>query len=93
MRNLLAFVAAAAITFVGLGYYLGWYTVRSEASAYGHRTVNIDVNTPKVLDDVHKGVQKGEAKLDQVLQGKSQKTATAGPSLDIPPPSSAQTPH
>lgn len=90
MRNLLAFVAAAALTFIGLGWYLGWYTVRSEAGALGHRTVNIDVNTPKVLDDVHKGVQKGEAKLEQVLQ--QRKPAAGAPAPDNSAPGGRQTP-
>jgi hypothetical protein len=54
MRNLLAFLAAAAIAFAGAGYYLGWYQVESSASASGHRQVNIDLDSAKMSADLRK---------------------------------------
>src|SRR3712207_7363770 len=38
VRNLLAFLAAAALTFAGLGWYLGWYKVHSASADAGHRS-------------------------------------------------------
>ena len=76
MRNLLAFLALAALTFGGLGWYLDWYHVSSTPAAGGHRSVNIDVNSVKIVEDVHKGVEKGEEKLQNALE-KGQKEAKA----------------
>ena len=53
MRNLLAFVAAAALTVVGVGWYLGWF-----------QTVNIELNTTKIREDLNKGEQKVQQLLD-----------------------------
>ncbi len=64
MRNILAFLAALALTVVGAGYYLGWYSVKSTLGAGGHRSVNIDINTNKLEQDV----EKGAAKLEQAIQ-------------------------
>ena len=47
MRNLLAFIAAAALTVVGVGWYLGWF-----------RTIKIELNTTKIREDLNKGEQK-----------------------------------
>ena len=58
MRNLLALVGAAVVTFAGLGWYLGWYHVQSAATANGHRNVNIDINTDKINDDIHRAEKK-----------------------------------
>jgi hypothetical protein len=58
MRNLLAFLAAAILTFAGLGWYLDWYTISTSTADGGHRKVNIDINTPKIGEDFEKGGQK-----------------------------------
>jgi len=56
MRNLLAFVAAAALVFIGLGWYLDWYKVQSTpATAGGHQNISIDLNRDKISGDVAKG--------------------------------------
>ena len=68
MRNLLAFLAAAVLAFAALGWYLDWYKIKSEPTGEGHRHVNIDFNEDKILDDVHKGVENGEKKLERVLE-------------------------
>ena len=88
MRNLLAMLAFAALVFIGLGWYLDWYQVKTQAGPAGHHTVNIDVNSPKIMTDVHKGVQKGEEKLQSVLDKKNEDTTTTiKPTDSAPPPS------
>jgi hypothetical protein len=67
MRNLLAFLAAATLTFAGVGWYLGWYKVKSDSAPTGHRKVNIDINSVKIGEDVEKGLQTGEQKLQGLL--------------------------
>jgi hypothetical protein len=84
MRNLLAFFAAAAITFVGLGWYLDWYQVRSQPGPAGHHNVNIDFNKVKIAEDVHKGVQKGEEKLQKVLEKDATPSKDSAPTIDGP---------
>jgi hypothetical protein len=57
MRNLLALAAAALIGFAGIGWYLGWYKFQTEKTSTG-RHISIDLNTPKIRDDVNKGREK-----------------------------------
>jgi hypothetical protein len=96
MRNLLAFAAAAALTFGGVGWYLDWFHVRSgPVTSDGHQNVNIDINGPKIARDVHKGVEVGEKKLQQIVdkQGQAQaKNPGEVTKLDPPPPASLPTP-
>ena len=54
MRNLLALIGAAVVAFVGLGWYLGWYTFALEPSANGKQRIQLDVDTDKLTDDVGK---------------------------------------
>jgi hypothetical protein len=75
MRNLLAFLAAAVLTFLGVGWYLDWYHVKSSPASAGHHRVDIDINGEKIVDDVHKGVEKGEKKLQNALE-KDKKAST-----------------
>lgn len=58
MRNLLAFLAAAAIAFLGLGWYLGWYAVQPTLTAPGRQSYTIDINSKKIKEDVQRGVRK-----------------------------------
>lgn len=68
MRNMLALFGAALLTVVGVGWYLGWYKVRSQpASVPGQHSVNIDINTNKITTDL----QQGEQKLQQWLEKKN----------------------
>jgi hypothetical protein len=56
MRNLLALLAALVLAFVGIGWYLGWYQVKTEpAILSGHQKVDIDINSDKIVTDVKKG--------------------------------------
>src|SRR5438105_4851273 len=58
MRNILALVGAGVVVFGGLGWYLGWYQLGTQAGADGHRTINVDLNTKKIVADVKTGEQK-----------------------------------
>ena len=62
MRNLLALFALLLLVFVGVGWFLDWYQVRSDPAPTGHQNVNIDINSTKIIADVHKGIQKLEEK-------------------------------
>lgn len=64
MRNLLAFFAAAALTVVGVGWYLGWF-----------RTINIELNTTKIREDLNKG----EQKVHQLLKNRRKERAEGKP--------------
>jgi hypothetical protein len=67
MRNMLALFGAALLMVVGAGWYLGWYKVRSQpASVPGRTSVNIDINTNKIGQDI----QQGESKLKGLLENK-----------------------
>lgn len=83
MRNLLAFFAAAFLTFAAVGWYLDWYEIRTGPAALaGHRTVNIDINGGKIVQDVNHGVQKGA----QRIQDRFEKHSDTARSSDRPDP-------
>jgi hypothetical protein len=80
MRNLLALLGAALVAFLGLGWYLDWYHVTPKpASATGHRSVEIDVNTKKIGEDVEHGVKTGSEKLHDLIEGDKKPTASVPP--------------
>ena len=66
MRNMLALLAAATLTVVGIGWYLGWYRVSSAPAEEGKRRVNIEFDTTRINADLHKG----GARLHDVLPTK-----------------------
>lgn len=72
MKNLLAFLAAAALTFAGVGWYLDWFQVFNAPGAAGHRVFSVDLDAAKIQADV----QKGEAKVADVIE-KARKDAAA----------------
>ena len=57
MRNLLALVGLVVVFVAGFGWYRGWYQLSTEQGSDGHRIVNVDVNTPKVVQDEQKAQQ------------------------------------
>lgn len=63
MRNLLALAAAALLTFGVVGYFRGWYQVKTSPAAGGHQQIQIDVNRPKISEDVNAS----KAKLREIL--------------------------
>jgi len=74
MRNLLALLGFALVTFLGVGYYLDWYHITPKsAAAPGHQGVEIDIDRKKIGEDVHKGVEAVEKK-GQNLLDKNDKT-------------------
>jgi hypothetical protein len=75
MRNMLAFLGAAALTLAGVGWYLGWYDVLVKPSMGGHQKVDIDVNIPKIKDDINKGEEKGKKKLQEALDNHNKKAS------------------
>jgi hypothetical protein len=78
MRNLLALVGTAVLTFVGLGWYLGWYKLEPAPSPTpGHQSVTIDIDARKINADVKKGEQKLENALEQAAKGDTAKSLAA----------------
>lgn len=78
MRNLLAFMAAMAITVGVVGWYLNWYQVRSLPAASGQRSLSIDINTGKIGEDL----QKGTTELQHMLDKNSDHKETAPPAAN-----------
>lgn len=81
MRNILAIVGAAAVAFLAVGWYLGWYQVSSTATSQGPQNVQVDINPNKITEDVKKGVEKGEKIVDSLREqpGADGKTSTTPP--------------
>jgi len=52
MRNILALVGAATLTFLVVGWYLGWYQIAGIPGPGGKQSVSIEVHTDKVATDV-----------------------------------------
>jgi hypothetical protein len=77
MRNLLALLGFALVTFLIVGWYLDWYHVTPKAGAApGHVGGEIDVNKKKIVDDVNHGIKVGEEKFHD-LTDKDGKPAPA----------------
>ena len=58
MRNLLALLGFALLTFAAAGWYLDWYKIQSTTTPDGHRHVNIDIHSKKIGEDLNKGSEK-----------------------------------
>lgn len=54
MRNLLALIGLAVVTFAGIGWYRGWYEVQKDR---GTGQVEIDIDGKKIGEDLHRGSQ------------------------------------
>jgi hypothetical protein len=80
MRNLLALVGAAVVTLAGAGYFLGWYKV-GKAPGDGGKNVNIEVDTGKMGQDLHKGAEKLGDMLHQKDKGRGGEEMS-----ELPPP-------
>jgi hypothetical protein len=83
----LTLLGAAVVTFAVVGWFLGWYQVRTTPGPDGHRQVNIDFNTPKISQDL----SKGGAKIKNMLQSHTTTTAPTLPPLPLPPGSQTST--
>jgi hypothetical protein len=73
MRNLLAFLAAVCLTVAVSGWYLGWYTVETPPAPTGRRSVNIEINTVKIGEDI----QRGSERLQDFLKDTREKDKSA----------------
>jgi hypothetical protein len=80
MRNLLALFGAVLLTFAVVGWYLDWYKIQSRPSADGHRKFSIDINGPKISEDL----SKGQEKLKHALESKEKKPAAEPGPAAIP---------
>ena len=94
MRNIFALVGAATVTFLAVGWYLGWYQISSLRSPQGQQSLNVSINPDKITSDVTKGVEKGEEFVDS-LRDRSKvdaKAATPGPASNFftPTPTTAE---
>lgn len=66
MKNLLALFGFAVIVFLGLGYYMEWYSVSSTTDNF-----EIDVNKKKIVDDADAAKRKvGDVVHDVAGSGK-----------------------
>ncbi len=72
MKNLLAFLAAAVLVFVGVGWYLDWFHIRPAPAATGHQTYSIDLDTNKIQADVQQG---GEKVVDAIEKARKEAEA------------------
>src|SRR5262245_35010363 len=65
MRNLLALVGLAVVAFGGVGWYLDWFNIRSTPAPVGPRGLNIDIDTVKIKEDLHRGSVKVQQALEK----------------------------
>jgi len=79
MRNLLALLGAVLVTFAVVGWYRGWYQVTTEPEPGGHREVKIDINGPKIGNDLQQGTQKLEHAIENKVKGAPSEAPTAPP--------------
>jgi hypothetical protein len=83
MRNLLALVGAAVVTFAAAGWYLGWYKLQPTLSSTpGHQSVNIDIDGKKIKAD--------EKRAEQAIEKALQSTTARGTASPAPVKATAQ---
>jgi hypothetical protein len=80
MRNILAILGAAVVTFAVIGYFLDWYKIHPTPD----HQVNIDVNASKIVDDVKQESKEitnhlQEKKKDGTPQQEAPSTPNANP--------------
>ncbi len=85
MRNLLALVGAAILTFGGVGWYLGWYKLEpATSSAPGHQSVTVDINAQKIKTDLDRGEQKAKEVIEDATKADATKHAAQSIAAPIP---------
>jgi hypothetical protein len=55
MKNTLAVIAFVVIAFAAVGWYLNWYGINLTPTPEGRHKVTIDLNTPRITEDLQKG--------------------------------------
>jgi hypothetical protein len=83
MRNLLAFLAALALTVAGVGWYLDWYRVRSSPAEAGQRSVTVDIDVKKIGSDLIEAEHKVQEKLAE--KSKAHSVGVPGPKVEKGP--------
>src|SRR5262249_38435153 len=79
MKNALALAAFLVIVVAAIGWYQGWYHVKTIPAAGGHQQVTIDVDGPKIGADLGKVRDKtAELVNDAKNKGKTNTTAQSG---------------
>ncbi len=91
MRNFLALLAFALLTLAAVGWYRGWYEVRREPAKPGHQNVEIDIDTNKIGDDLHKGGQKVQDLIEKARKERERRAAEDAAKAEKDKP--AVTPH
>lgn len=78
MRNLLALVGLVVVLFLGLGWYLDWYSFRPAPvlTDPGRKTYTIDINTKKITDDVGTKLHEGEERLHDFFDNEANRAGT-----------------
>lgn len=71
MRNLLALLGTALVAFLAIGWYLDWYQITPKPGS----SVEININSRKIEDDVQRGVQAGKNKVNRLTDRDSQNSA------------------
>ncbi len=90
MRNMLAFLGAAIVVFLGLGWYLGWYNVLLQPGTPGHSRLEVDINKEKIGQDVKKGSEKVQDLIDKNKQTPNSGTEEKPSSSLLAPPPGTQ---
>jgi hypothetical protein len=79
MRNLLAFLAAAILTFAAVGWYLNWYQVRAVPAPSGKHSFTLDVDAKKIGADWQKTEKVGSEIGSELLEKAKAARADAEP--------------
>lgn len=79
MRNLLALVGLAVVVFLGLGWYLGWYSFVISPGSEGRQRIQVDLDTHKIAEDA----QRAKEKVGKVLA--ADPNAATAPTAATPP--------
>ena len=72
MKNFLAFVGAAILVLLGVGWYLGWYNITPQQVGQGQTRLQVDINQDKAGKDVQQGLQKGADKVHEIIDKNKQ---------------------
>jgi hypothetical protein len=86
---MLAFLAAATLTVIGVGWYLDWFHLRSVPADAGHRSWTVDMNTEKIgrdLIDAEKKVKKKLAEKNSSSADDAKPSSVAEPAAESTAP-------
>jgi hypothetical protein len=58
MRNILALIGLAVVSFLAVGWYRGWYQVQAQPGSPGQRRIQVDLNSDKISGDFQAGTER-----------------------------------